>query len=418
MRAIFLSVLISGSLSLSAQRSCGTSEYSKEQRMVNPAIAMAQATIENFIQQGAIQSSAQSVAGSNSSSNVIRIPVVIHVLYNGEAQNVSEAQIRSGIDALNRDFRKRNSDTANTPWRFKGLAADVEIEFALATSDPKCSATTGINRKWTPTAEWKMDDKIKASVHGGADAWDCKSYLNIWIGGMRKILGYASQPGGAADKDGIVINTSSFGTIATGAPFNMGRTAVHEVGHWLGLKHVWGDTYCGDDQVYDTPVQGNFTTGCPSTFRSSCSNGEAGDMYMNYMDFTDDACMNLFTEGQKQRMRVLFNNGGPRASLLHSKGLSEPWTDDSVPEETPPAVINEFKVYPNPAASFIVLDFSHDATWIGKEIALLNINGSVVKKEKVSAKTQRLYTAFLKPGLYFIQAQNGDQKILQKFIKL
>jgi hypothetical protein len=213
----------------------------------------------------------------------------------------------------------------------------------------------------------------------------------------------------------VVINYTTFGTINVNAPYNLGRTATHEVGHWLGLRHIWGESYCGDDFVDDTPKQGNFTAGCPNTFRSSCSNGEMGDMYMNYMDFTNDACMNLFTNGQKQRMLSFFKESGARNLLLSSKGLNKPWRAES-PVEMP--LKTAFKFYPNPTSSELILDFEYNENWIGKSVSIVNINGVVVSKNQISSKMQQLNLSQLAPGMYFIQAENGRQKLRAKFIKL
>ncbi len=420
MRAILLSVLFLTGVSTSAQRSCATLEYNNSQAIKNPSLLRAQAVVETFIQTQAILPGAKAAQNGTAISQIIRIPVVVHVLYTTDAQNISETQIRSGIEALNRDFRRLNEDSSSTPDRFKGLAADTEIEFFLATADPKGRPTSGIERKKTSVTEWKMDDQIKSAVQGGADAWDANSYLNIWLGPMRNLLGYSSAPGGALQTDGIVINTPSFGTINAKAPYHLGRTVVHEVGHWLGLKHIWGDTYCGDDLVYDTPKQGNFTSGSPTGFRSSCSNGETGDMYMNYMDFTDDAAMNLFTKGQKERMRTLFNAGGPRSLLLSSKGLSKPWAAEEValPETTKPIITSGFKMYPNPTVGDVVLNFSYDASWLGQEITILNAQGIMVKRETIATKTQIVSTSTLTPGTYFIEVRKGGQRLTQKLVKL
>lgn len=370
--------------------------------------------IENFI--GHQTSVAAKETGEGAAFHVVYIPVVIHVLYNSNSENLSDAQLKSQIDALNRDYRRKNSDSSSTPARFKGVAADVQIEFVLATADPAGRATTGIVRKHTSVTQWKADDAIKFSAQGGDNAWDSRFYLNFWVGNLRSLLGYSSVPGGPADMDGIVISTGAFGTLDRSGPYAMGRTAVHEAGHWLGLKHIWGDTYCGDDGVSDTPPQGNFTAGCPGgSFRSSCNNGTLGDMYMNFMDFTDDACMNLFTDGQKQRMLALFNPGGPRYTLLQSRGLNEPWNHEPlVPEANP---VNQlFGFYPNPATEQMTLNLSE--SWVGKNISIVNVNGTVVFSIQVSTQHQKISVGSLARGLYFIQGEAAGEKVRQKFIKL
>jgi hypothetical protein len=221
--------------------------------------------------------------------------------------------VKTQILALNRDFRKLNPDTVNIPESFKALAADCGIEFRLATVDPKGRATSGIVHKYSPITKWILDDKIKLSSEMGDDGWDPGSYLNIWVGTMDRILGYSSVPGDPEDKDGVVISNTAFG-VTGGGPYSKGRTNVHEIGHWLGLKHLWGDADCGDDGVADTPKQATYTNGCPSGIRISCDNAPYGDMYMDYMDFTNDACLVMFTKGQRQKMRALFEPGGARSS--------------------------------------------------------------------------------------------------------
>jgi hypothetical protein len=418
MRTILVSVCLFIALFATAQRECATVSYLQEQLQADPSLQSRIAAVEDFIYQRSPDIPA-SANGRTGGVSVIRIPVVVHVLYNSPAQNISDAQIKSQIDALNRDFRRNNPDSINTPQRFKSLAADTEIEFVLATADPSGRATTGIIRKQTSVKDWSMDDKIKFNAQGGDNAWDSRYYLNIWVGNMRT-LGYSSTPGAAADKDGVVITYTAFGTINTSAPYNMGRTAVHEVGHWLGLKHIWGDTYCGDDMVDDTPRQGNFTPGCPSGFRSSCSNGTVGDMYMNYMDYTSDACINLFTNGQKSRMRSLFLPGGPRASLLQSKGLSEPWNSFEEPatSEEAPVAESKVKIYPNPAQSDITLDFGADQTWTGKELLIINTSGIAVQKLTITRGIQKVNIGQLKPGIYFVQGINGDVRMRMKIVKM
>ena len=398
MRTLFLFVLIQISFFSRAQERCVTAAYLDASRAAGTTDALNIRKAETFQKN-------KSYLRSVADDEIIRIPVVVHVLYNYPSQNISDAQIQSGLEALNRDFRMRNADTMNTPKRFRYLAADVAIEFYLAKSDPRGRATTGINRKYTSRLGWASDDKIKLSSQGGLDGWDSKQYLNIWIGNIAGSSGYATVPGSAAATDGIVINTNAFGTINTVAPFHLGRTTVHEIGHWLGLKHIWGDTQCGDDAVDDTPRQGFFTKGCPTDFRTSCDNGEQGDMYMNYMDYTNDDCMNLFTLGQRQRMRAAFAEGGPRASLLNSRGFQEPYLQEAatpVPEST---------VYPNPASDKIT--FVVNSTMIGKRINIYSCNGQLQQVETIQSNQQTINIASLKRGLYFLKAEGFLQKIIK-----
>jgi hypothetical protein len=216
---------------------------------------------------------------------------------------------------LNKDFRRLNSDANNT-WP---QAADVQVEFCLASIDPAGNSTSGITRTPTSTTAFGTNDQMKFTSSGGKDAWPTASYLNIWVcdisGG---ILGYAQFPGGSATTDGVVVDYQYFGTTGTAtAPFNLGRTATHEVGHWLNLRHIWGDGGCTvDDFVNDTPVSDAPNFGC-ATGHVSCG---TVDMVQNYMDYSDDACMNLFSAGQKTRMQALFAPGGFRAGLLNSPG--------------------------------------------------------------------------------------------------
>jgi hypothetical protein len=259
----------------------------------------------------------------NQNKAVITIPVVVHVVYNTSAQNISDAQIQSQLDVLNKDFRKLNTDLNLVPSTFSSLVADAEINFCLANRDPSGNATTGIIRVQTSQTSFSTNDGMKYASSGGSTAWPTNQYLNIWVCNMSGgILGYAQFPGGAAATDGVVIGYTCFGTTGTAqAPFNKGRTATHEVGHWLNLRHIWGDATCGSDLVSDTPVHNTSNYGCPSHPRSN-SCGTSAEMFMNYMDYVDDACMQMFSNGQKARMQALFVSGGARASLATSPGCS------------------------------------------------------------------------------------------------
>ncbi|WP_338679783.1 M43 family zinc metalloprotease [Janthinobacterium sp. TB1-E2] len=294
------------------KRTCATMDVHRRLLTEDPAYANVRADIENLA--GLYEGDA-SIAGR---SGVTHIPVVVHVVWNTAEQNISNAQIASQIDVLNRDFRRVNPDVNSTPAPFLPLTADARVEFALATTDPHGAATSGIERRQTTVASFGADDAVKSQATGGMDAWPADSYLNIWVcqlgGGL---LGYAQFPGGPAATDGVVILQSAFGTTGTAAPpFHLGRTATHEIGHWLNLNHIWGDdgTGCsGTDNVADTPNQGGPNTGQPSFPQVSCNNGPNGDMFMNYMDYVDDPAMFMFTAGQVARMQACLD--GPRASI-------------------------------------------------------------------------------------------------------
>ncbi|MBB5367984.1 MULTISPECIES: M43 family zinc metalloprotease [unclassified Janthinobacterium] len=298
-------------------RTCATMTVYRRLLNEDPSYARVRDEIENL---AGLYEGDQGLAAR---SGVTTIPVVVHVVWNTAAQNISDAQVASQIDVLNRDYRHTNTDVANTPAPFLPLTADARVEFALATLDPHGAATSGIERRQTSVTSFGADDAVKSQATGGMNAWPADTYLNIWIcqlgGGL---LGYAQFPGGPAATDGVVILQSAFGTIGTAAPpFHLGRTATHEVGHWLNLNHIWGDdgTGCtGTDNVADTPNQGGANTGTPSFPHVSCNNGPNGDMFMNYMDYVDDPAMFMFTAGQVARMQACLD--GPRASIGTAAG--------------------------------------------------------------------------------------------------
>lgn len=313
-------LLLVGAAPANAQRNCGAMEHLQNMILEDPSVLQNRQNIEQFTQNW-ITNNPQ----GNNSRALVTIPVVVHVVYRTTTENISDAQIQSQMNVLNADFAKLNADWTNTPSVFQSLVANVDVQFCLAQRDPNGNASNGIVRKLTTSTSFSTNDNVKRSANGGSDAWPSSSYLNLWVCNISGgILGYAQFPGGSAATDGVVVNYNAFGTIGTAAaPFNKGRTATHEVGHWLNLYHIWGDdgTGCtGSDNVTDTPNQGDENYGCPSFPTVSCSNGPNGDMYMNYMDYTDDACMFMFTNGQKVRMQALFAAGGFRASLLNSLG--------------------------------------------------------------------------------------------------
>ena len=231
-------------------------------------------------------------------AKVVTIKTVVNVVYKTDAQNISDAQIKSQIRALNKDFRATNPDKSQTPAPWKGLVSDARLKFTLVKVTRTKTAKTGFG----------ADDAVKKASTGGIAPFSPSTHLNLWscalTGGL---LGYAQFPGGPPATDGVVINYQAFGTMGTAqAPFNKGRTATHEIGHYFNLRHIWGDTpdCSGSDMVADTPNCAGPNFGTPAFPLVTCNNGPNGDMFVNYMDYTDDKAMFMFTTQQVLRMRT------------------------------------------------------------------------------------------------------------------
>jgi hypothetical protein len=252
------------------------------------------------------------------SAGPVVIPVVVHVVYDSPELNLSDEQVRSQIDVLNEDYNQANADRINVPSVWSSVVGNAGIRFALATTDPSGASTTGIVRKQTTLTSFSAgDDGVKSSAAGGDDPWPSDRYLNVWtcnLGGG--LLGYATFPLQVASRDGVVILASAFGRQGSAEyPYDRGRTMTHEVGHWLNLRHIWGDTTdcSGTDYVDDTPNAGGPNYRTPTFPHVTCGNGPNGDMFMNFMDYVDDAAMIMFTQGQCARMAAALD--GPRASV-------------------------------------------------------------------------------------------------------
>jgi hypothetical protein len=406
-------------LELFSQKKCSMEEYVN--RQVNEDISLKDKLeqVDVFTRERTgSTNSAQRVTGI---PQTITIPVVFHVLYHTPGENIDRTILNLLIDALNRDFNKKNSDTTNIPSVFKPYATSMGFEFKLATMDPRGYSTDGVVKKYTPVLYWMSDDKMKFSASYGDDAWDSKSYLNIWICNMKDVMGYSTFPGMDPLKDGVVLSVEDILKARGTTPkINDLRTVVHEVGHWVNLYHIWGESYCGDDKVDDTPKQGSYTPGCPSGTRVTCSNGPTGDMYMNFMDFTDDVCMNMFTIGQRKRARTIFEAGGPRNSILYSKGLNTSPTGGGalpVPEDFYPKWYYA-QAYPNPATTSINIYFDYDERWIGKKMEILDMSGRVVFNKVIGAKIETIDVSRLPAGVYFVRGEKDGEKLHAKFVKL
>jgi hypothetical protein len=299
---------------LAARRNCVSHEVLQEQLKSDPALAKRMRAIEEVTEKVLKNPAAYRLLADGS----IEIPCHVNVLYKTAAENVSDAQIQSQIDVLNEDFGGTNADRTSVPATFSTVfAGNTRIKFTW-------SASTGLTRKSTTKTSWRTNDDMKKSSRGGINPTSPTTKLNIWVCTISNgILGYAQFPGGSSATDGVVILNTAFGrTGSVRAPFNLGRTATHEVGHWLGLRHIWGDATCGSDGVGDTPPHRTANYGCPGILNISCTNnattnpnGFSREMTMNYMDYTDDRCMYMFSLGQSSRMNATFAAGGGRNSF-------------------------------------------------------------------------------------------------------
>ena len=286
----------------SFKRSCASDDVLNQQLAENPELAKKMQLIESFI-----TAKIQGNFESRLVNGVIEIPVVVNVLYKTAAENISAAQIQSQIDVLNRDFNATNTDYNNVPTLFANVKANVGIRFVL----------DQVVRKATTKTSWGTRDAMKKSKQGGLSPLSPTTKLNLWvctIGGG--ILGYAQFPGGSIATDGVVIDSKYLGTTGTATyPYNLGRTATHEVGHWMNLRHIWGDATCGNDLVADTPSHNTANYGAPAYPHYSTCAGTPVEMTMNYMDYVDDRAMFMFSTDQKSRMLAIFQSGGPRYSF-------------------------------------------------------------------------------------------------------
>jgi hypothetical protein len=285
--------------SAATERRCASQEVLEAQLKADPMLAIKMNEIEAF--------TTNRILTNRLVNGKIEIPVVVNVLYKTTAQNISNAQIQSQIDVLNKDFNALNSDYNSVPALFAGVKANVGITFVL----------DQVIRKSTTKTSWGTNDAMKKTAQGGIAPTSPTTKLNLWscaIGGG--ILGYAQFPGGASSTDGVVIDSRYFGLSgAANAPFNLGRTGTHEVGHWMNLRHIWGDATCGSDLVSDTPTHNTANYGVPTYPHYSTCSGTPVEMTMNYMDYTDDNGMYMFSLGQKSRMAAIFVSGGPRAAF-------------------------------------------------------------------------------------------------------
>lgn len=389
------------SVVLNAQHFCATEQKMAELMAQDSTYAASRSEMESNMEQFALQSASQYARDDEE----YIIPVVIHVVYRLEANNVSMAQIHSQIDALNRDYNLQNQDQANIPSAFAPYKASAKIKFVLADKDPNGNFTNGVTRTQTDIKNIGSTDFYFKTSAGGADPWVQAHYVNIWVCEIEGlVLGYSYLPAPSmSERDGIVISPRAFGTLGTAvAPYNLGRTMVHEMGHYLGLLHLWGSESgsCDNtDHMSDTPAQIGPNSGCQSFPVYSCAGQPYGDMFMNYMDYASDPCMHLFTERQTSFMRLVLKTS--RVSLQHSQAFTA--VEQKVKTQ------NHFWIYPNPAFNVVHIHYEdHLPHWA----QILNLHGQVMKSWIPQSITERIDFSNLPKGVYFIKIDKDLKRIV------
>ncbi|MBL7935732.1 MAG: T9SS type A sorting domain-containing protein [Bacteroidia bacterium] len=349
-------------------------------------------------------------------ANVLTIPVVVHVVWNTITDSISVAQVASQIAVLNTDYMRLNADTSNTPSAFLPISANPKIQFCLAQTDPQGNPTNGITYKKTAKTSFAIvsgDTSIWHTVKGGYDGWDPSNYLNIWVADFGPLGGAGFWPGAvfAGHRQGVIVNHTFFGTTGSAiAPYNLGRTATHEIGHFLDLHHLWGDggnnsSCTATDFCGDTPTQVAASQNCPTFPKTdACTNSAPGLNFMNFMDYPQDACRNMFTVDQVARMRACLE-GGPRSSLLTSTVCS---IASGVNEKLK---TNTISIFPNPASHTIhVANISELSN-----IKLYDALGKIALELKAEQDLS-IDVSSLAKGIYTLAIENKTGNVFRKVI--
>lgn len=408
--AIILNILLllTGK-SIAQEMRCGTMENLEMLKNSDSNYEDRLNNIEQLVRQRLLTDSSWRTNG------VITIPVVFHILYNvnNVLENISLARINAQMAILNQSFSASNPDIIFVPAPFAPFIGNVGIQFCLAVRDPQGNATDGIIRKQTGTTFFTTNNNIKFDSNGGDDAWPSDSYLNIWVGTLANgVLGFAQFPGGASATDGVVIHNAAVGgpaSLGSSTNYNKGRTAVHEIGHWLNLNHINGDAACGDDFVSDTPTQSVLHAGCPFYPQVSCSNGPSGDMFMNYMDYVYDMCMIMFTSGQSARMNTSFSVS--RSAILNSMGCVPVSIGlDEVSK-------NGISVYPNPTNGPVTIESAGLQAGITL-VKVFNLMGQNLKTVEYLNLNDINYLDIseLSNGVYFVEINTRNSNSVYRII--
>src|SRR5690554_1900151 len=428
-KAILLSLVLSSGIGYAQEtptfKRCYSPEYIEYQEQKTPG----------FKQDVDTQFEIAKNSFQTKSNETYTIPVVVHIVYNGANQNLADSVVHRQIETLNEDFQRRNADTVNLRSEFDFVAGNPNIEFRLAAIDPDGNPTSGITRTSTTTESF-MDffgmmsgdmssmEAVKNDTTGGIDPWDQSRYLNIWVCNMAitgfgpMVLGYATPPSGLTNwppgstggmKDGVVIQFEAFGSnnpndLGLGTEVR-GRTATHEIGHYLGLRHIWGDGDCTQqDGIDDTPNARDKSEGCPLS-ANTCVDDIQGldlpDMVENYMDYSNETCQNTFTKGQAELMRSVLEN--QRKDLIHNNPAS-------VKKESFTAAL-----YPNPTQKELNIQINNGMV---ESVEIYNTFGQKIQSSKVANSSVTLDVSNLDTGVYLVRIlNNSGATSVKRFVK-
>lgn len=401
MKKILLILVSLVCVSAQAQHRCATVHKTEQAALSSFEYAQALADFDMLSAQyeaGLIDASARDL-------KQIDIPVVVHVLYKEEEHNISYEQIKSQIEVLNRDFNAENEDRSKIPAVWRDLSVASGIRFHLADKDPDGNFTNGVTRTQTNKTDIGDSDDYYDSSLGGADPWPQPHYVNIWVCEINNTtLGFSILPSSSmAENDGIVMHPRAFGTMGTvNPPYDKGRTMVHEMGHYLGLRHVWGsdeESCTSTDYMSDTPWQMAANFSCQAFPKISCASEGQGDMFMNYMDYSNDTCAFLFTERQVNFMRLVLLTS--RITLIHSSGYTGV-------EET--ASDSRIRVYPNPSHGEVHIEFQPGER--PEEARVLNAAGEEVRIIHPKTNIVRIDLGDCAKGIYYFVSPNQTVRLV------
>ncbi len=408
-----ISSVLLGSFGLNAQthQKCYAHEIHKKAMDNNPSVRQKQSNLEQ-----ATKNYVANVGTNRNSGTILTIPVVVHIIHNGEAYgtgaNIHDSLVFKQINRLNEDFRKTNSDTLPSTHPFNSLQADCEIEFCLASIDENGNSTTGITRSNEMSASWNIsdiDNIIKPKT-----IWNRYDYLNLWCinlvdASAPGVDGYATFPSSTTDStDGVVV--ANFAFAKDGFSGGKSIVATHEIGHYMNLLHIWGDNQpnCGNDSVADTPPAYASNSGCP-TFpyspNDSCGTNANGQMFMNYMDYSDASCTVMFSNGQKNRMLATLTTVRNSLTISGKCGSLSSISEDKIN--------NDFTIYPNPNNG----NFTINASKINNKnttVFVYNSIGKVVKTFSAVNFPAEINLENLEQGVYFVSFKSKNSLITKK----